>query len=254
MREFLEMCGGFVRLGLRSLGCIVPCKKDDVWIHLEEMIADAWHIVMITCFFTGGVLAMQSADAFIDINMSQATLFIPRIVTKSMLLELGPVFTALILAGRSGAGIAAQISSMNVSRQVHALRALAIDPVVFLVTPRVYAMLLGLPMLVILADLAGVFGGLLYCAGKLQMTAAVFLKEAADTVYLKDILGSLLKTLVWGGLIAVMGALHGLRARGGIVGVGQATRDTVVHSMILILISDFFLTRIFRIVLSYFIG
>ena len=254
MTYFLRLCGGFVRLATKALRRVWRCDAKDFWGHLEVMIVDAWHIVMITCFFTGGVLAMQSADAFIDINMSQATLFIPRIVTKSMLLELGPVFTALILAGRSGSGIAAQLSSMNVSRQIHALRALAIDPVTFLVTPRVLALAVGLPMLVLLADLAGIFGGFIFCVGKLHMTAVVFLNEAADTVYLKDILGSLLKALVWGVLIATMGCLHGLRARGGIVGVGQATRDTVVHSMTLILISDFFLTRIFRIALSVFIG
>lgn len=253
MEEFLKTCGGFVQLWARSLGRTFASNASDFWLHLEEIAVDAWHIVMITCFFTGGVLAMQSADAFADIHMEQATLFIPAIVTKSMLLELGPVFTALIIAGRSGAGIAAQISSMAVTKQVHALRALAIDPVVFLVTPRVLALMVGLPMLALLANLAGVFGGFLYCVGKLGMTAVVFLHASASTVYLKDILVSLCKSTVWGGVISVMGCLHGLRAHGGNVGVGRATRDTVVHSMILILISDFFLTRIFRILISMFL-
>ncbi len=252
MLEFIKNCGGFVRLGLTALGRTFRSDKDQFWLHLEEMAVDAWYIVMITCFFTGAVLAMQSGDAFIDIDMAEATSFIPRIVTKSMLLELGPVLTALIVAGRSGAGIAAQISSMTVTRQVHALRALAIDPIVFLVTPRAVALSIGLPLLSILSDLAGIFGGFLYCIWKLDMTAVVYLHTCADTVYLKDILMATSKCFVWGGLIAIMGCLHGINAQGGNVGVGQATRNTVVHSMILILISDFFLTRIFKIFLSLF--
>lgn len=251
-RELLLTTGGFLRLLVRALRSVPRCRSAQVWEHFEQIGVDSWHIVMITSFFTGGVLAMQSAAAFLDLDMRGAISFIPNIVCKSMVLELGPVFTALILAGRAGSGIAAQLSSMTVSRQVDALRALAIDPIGYLVTPRLIAFLLCLPLLTVLANFAGLFGGFMYATLKLGMGAGSYLQATAESLLLKDVLMSELKTLVWAGLIVVIGCLHGLRARGGIVGVGSATRNTVVHAMTLILISDFFLTRVFRIALSHF--
>ena len=250
--ERLETVGGFASLTVKSLGRTMRSDSAHFWNHFEELGADAWPIISVTAFFTGAVLALQTGIAFIDFEMRGAIVFIPKIVTKSMLLELGPVFTALVLAGRSGSGIGAQIASMNVSEQVNALRALAIDPITYLVTPRVLALMLALPCLAVLADLFGVVGGLAYCYSMLGMGATDYMHRALESVLLRDFLTSSFKCAIWGALIALIGSYQGLKASRGVVGVGQATRDTVVVCTILILISDFFLTRFLRIIIHTF--
>lgn len=250
MKSTLSTLGGYVSLTLRAISRSLQVDPRHLWLQVEELGVDAWLIVMVTAFFTGSVLALQTSIAFIDFGMGGATVFIPKIVTKSMVLELGPVFSALIVAGRSGAGIGAQVASMNVSEQINALRALAVDPITYLVTPRVLAMAFVMPLLTILADFAGMFGGLVYSFTKLDMQAMDYLSRALESVLLKDVLTSSLKAAAWGVLIAVIGCYQGLTAKQGVVGVGQATRRTVVICTISILVSDFFLTRIFRLVLS----
>jgi phospholipid/cholesterol/gamma-HCH transport system permease protein len=252
LREQVETVGGFTSLSIRAFARVRRSDPVHFWNHLEELGVDAWPIVSVTAFFTGAVLALQTGIAFIDFEMRSATVFIPKIVTKSMLLELGPVFSAMVLAGRSGSAIGAQIASMNVSEQVNALRALAIDPITYLVTPRVLALMLALPCLAVLADLFGVAGGLLYCFSMLDMSATDYMKRALESILLRDFLTSTFKCMIWGALIALIGAYQGLTARRGVVGVGQATRGTVVVSTILILISDFFLTRFLRIIFKTF--
>jgi phospholipid/cholesterol/gamma-HCH transport system permease protein len=252
LRENVETVGGFASLTGRAFGRSFRCDPAHFWEHFEELGVDAWPIVTTTAFFTGAVLALQTGIAFIDFGMRGATAFIPKIVTKSMLLELGPVFSALVLAGRSGSAIGAQIGSMNVSEQVNALRALAIDPITYLVTPRVLALTLALPCLAVLADVFGIAGGLLYCFSMLDMSATDYVKSALESILLRDFLTSSLKCAIWGALIALVGSYQGLSARRGVVGVGQATRGTVVTCTILILISDFFLTRLLRIIIKTF--
>lgn len=249
MVDFLKHLGGHTSLLMRALARTPRVDTRHLWIQVEELGVDAWLIVAITAFFTGSVLALQTSIAFIDFGMGSATIFIPKIVTKSMILELGPVFTALIVAGRSGAGIGAQVASMNVSEQINALRALAVDPITYLVTPRILAMAFVLPLLAVLANFAGIFGGMVYCLTKLGMTANQYTERVLDSILLRDFLTSGFKSMVWGMVIALVGCYQGLTARQGVVGVGTATRETVVHCTIIILISDFFLTRVFRLLL-----
>jgi len=246
----IKTVSGFASLGARAFARTFRADPAHFWNQFEELGADAWPIIATTAFFTGAVLALQTGIAFIDFDMRGATVFIPKIVTKSMLLELGPVFSALVLAGRSGSGIGAQIASMNVSEQVNALRALAIDPISYLVTPRVVALTLALPCLAVLADLFGVVGGLVYCFSMLDMSATDYMHRAIESVMMRDFVTSSFKCAIWGAMIALIGSYQGLKARRGVVGVGQATRDTVVISTILLLISDFFLTRFLRIVVK----
>jgi phospholipid/cholesterol/gamma-HCH transport system permease protein len=249
MRSQVETVGGFTSLTLRALRRSSRCNRHHFYLQFEELGVDAWIIVSITAFFTGAVLALQTGIAFIDFEMRGATVFIPKIVTKSMLLELGPVFSALVLAGRSGSAIGAQIASMNVSEQVNALRALAIDPVVYLVTPRILALTIALPCLAVLADLFGIFGGMVYCFFMLDMSASDYVHRSLESLLARDFLTSTIKCAIWGALIAAVGCYQGLVARRGVVGVGQATRGTVVVCTILILVSDFFLTRFLRIII-----
>ena len=248
--EQIETVGGFASLATKSFARTLRSDVAHFWNHFEELGVDAWPIISVTAFFTGAVLALQTGIAFIDFDMRGAIVFIPKIVTKSMLLELGPVFSAMVLAGRSGSAIGAQIASMNVSEQVNALRALAIDPLAYLVTPRVIALALALPCLAVLADLFGVCGGLVYCFTMLGMSGTDYMHRALESVLLRDFLTSSFKCAIWGATIALIGSYQGLKARRGVVGVGQATRDTVVVSTILILISDFFLTRFLRILIQ----
>jgi phospholipid/cholesterol/gamma-HCH transport system permease protein len=238
---------------MRSIGKSLSCDPAHVWQHFEELGVDAWAIVWVTAFFTGAVLALQTGIAFIDFEMRGAVVFIPKIVTKSMILELGPVFSALVLAGRSGSAIGAQVASMNVSEQVNALRALAIDPLQYLVTPRIIALTVALPCLAIGADLFGIFGGLLYCNSMLGMSAVDYMKRAIDSLLLRDVVTSSFKCAIWGMIIAAVGCYQGLKARRGVVGVGEATRGTVVICTLLILVSDFFLTRFLRIIIKLFL-
>jgi len=245
--------GGFSSLTGRALSRTFRCDANHFWLHLEELGVDAWPIIGITAFFTGAVLALQTGIAFIDFDMRSATAFIPKIVTKSMVLELGPVFSALVLAGRSGSAIGAQVASMNVSEQVHALRALAIDSITYLVTPRILALGLALPCLAILADLLGIVGGLAYCWGMLDMTSGEYIRRVLESLLMRDVLTSTFKCAIWGAVIASVGCYMGLTARRGVVGVGQATRGTVVISTIIILVSDFFLTRFLRIIIKTFV-
>ena len=246
--EQVETVSGFASLSVRAFSRTLKSDAAHFWNHFEELGADAWPIISVTAFFTGAVLALQTGIAFIDFEMRGAVVFIPKIVTKSMLLELGPVFSALVLAGRSGSGIGAQIASMNVSEQINALRALAIDPLTYLVTPRVLALTLALPCLAVLADLFGMMGGLVYCFSMLDMSATDYMHRALESVLLRDFLTSSFKCAIWGALIALIGSYQGLKAQRGVVGVGQATRNTVVVSTIMILISDFFLTKFLRII------
>jgi phospholipid/cholesterol/gamma-HCH transport system permease protein len=251
--ERLETVGGFSSLVRRAFARTFRSDPNHFWLHLEELGVDAWPIIGITAFFTGAVLALQTGIAFIDFDMRGATMFIPKIVTKSMVLELGPVFSALVLAGRSGSAIGAQVASMNVSEQVHALRALAIDSISYLVTPRILALALALPCLAVLADLLGIVGGLVYCWSMLDMSSGEYIRRVLESLLLRDLLTSTIKCSIWGAVIAAVGCYMGLKARRGVVGVGQATRGTVVVSTIIILISDFFLTRFLRIIIKAFV-
>jgi phospholipid/cholesterol/gamma-HCH transport system permease protein len=203
-------------------------------------------LVIITSIFTGGVTAVQAAY--------QLKEFIPQLylgtaIYKSVVIELGPVLTALVVGGRVGASIAAELGTMRVTEQIDAMEAMAIDPVRYLAMPRLVAALVMLPALTVFADALAIGGGMLVANVSLGVSPKTFVEGMRMFFAAQDVYGGLIKAVVFGGLIALMGTAAGLRARGGAVGVGMAATRAVVTSCVLILIGDYVLaTVLFRII------
>ena len=199
-------------------------------------------ITIITALFTGMVLALQTAHT---LGIYGAKMLIADAVSLSIVRELGPVLTALLVAGRVGAGITAEIGTMAVTEQVDAIRALGASPVQKLVVPKVLATLIMLPALTILADFIGIFGGMIISVKDLGQTAGYYTQHVISALSFDDIFSGVGKTVFFAGFIAIIGCYNGLNAKGGADGVGRATTSTVVTASILILISNFFLTKLF---------
>jgi phospholipid/cholesterol/gamma-HCH transport system permease protein len=204
-------------------------------------------IAGVVAFFVGMIIALQMAYQMVQLS---AEMYIPNIVAVSLTRELAPVLTALIVAGRIGAGIAAEIGSMTVTEQVDALRAFAVNPVKYLVVPRFLALVLMLPVLTMLADIIGIWGGYMICVHKLHIAEAMFWKMTFKALALKDIVTGLVKTIFFGMIIAIVGCHQGLSVRGGAEGVGKATTTAVVRSFILIIMTDCVITFVFYFLLN----
>lgn len=198
-------------------------------------------IILLTGLFTGGVLALQTSSTLKTFGATGVT---GQLVMTSMVREMGPVLASLMLAGRVGSAIAAELGSMVVSEQVDAMRALGTDPIKKLVWPRVFALMVMTPALTILADMVGAFGGWLVASALMNVASSVYISSAKDALTYNDIIGGLVKPTVFGLIIAIVSCRSGLRTYGGTVGVGRSTTQAVVLSDILILASDFFLARI----------
>ncbi len=197
-------------------------------------------IVLITALFTGMVLALQTGFALARFG---AKPYVGTVVGLSLVRELAPVLTALMVGGRVGAGITAELGAMQVTEQVDAIRSLGADPVQKLVLPRVIAATLALPMLTVLANLLGVLGGLVISATQFQIAPNFYLQTILNIVTIEDFLSGVGKTIVFGWIIAMVACFQALETTGGTVGVGRATTRTVVVASISVLISDFFLTQ-----------
>ncbi|MEI6437943.1 MAG: ABC transporter permease [Candidatus Omnitrophota bacterium] len=202
----------------------------------------SFFISSLVAFFVGMIIALQMAYMMVRLS---AEIYIPNVIAVSLTRELGPVLTALIVAGRIGAGITAEIGAMTVTEQVDALRAFAVDPVRYLVVPRFLALVLMLPILTLFAVLVGITGGFLICSLKLSINAHTYWSMVADSLAIKDALTGLLKPLFFGMIIAIVGCFEGLNVRGGADGVGKATTVSVVRSFIFIIMFDCFFTFIF---------
>lgn len=198
-------------------------------------------IIILTGTFTGMVLALNSANALQKFGVQNVT---GQLVATSLIRELGPVLTSLMLAGRVGSGIAAELGSMLVSEQIDAMRALGTDPIKKLVTPRIVALVLMAPALTVICDFVGAMGGLLISTTMLHQSASVFLSSAMEAVNYNEILGGLIKPTVFGFIIAVIGCHKGLSTKGGTVGVGRSTTESVVNASILIIAVDFLLSKV----------
>jgi phospholipid/cholesterol/gamma-HCH transport system permease protein len=199
-------------------------------------------ISSLVALFIGMIIALQMAYMMIRLS---AEIYIPNVIAVSLTRELGPVLTALIVAGRIGAGITAEIGSMVVTEQVDALKAFAVDPVRYLVVPRFLALVVMLPVLTVFAVLVGIFGGFLICHYKLDISFHMYWQMVFDSLAIKDIVTGLLKTVVFGMIIAIVGCREGLAVRGGADGVGRATTMSVVRAFIFIIMADCFFTFVF---------
>ncbi|HEX6441477.1 MAG TPA: ABC transporter permease [Stellaceae bacterium] len=199
-------------------------------------------VVGLTALFTGMVLALQSYTGFSRFNAESA---VATVVVLSVTRELGPVIAGLMVAGRVGAAMAAEIGTMRVTDQIDALTTLSTDPLRYLVLPRLVAGLIALPFLVLVADIIGVFGGFLVGAYKLNFNPVSYLIQTGEHLETMDVVSGLIKAAVFGFVITLMGCYHGYQSRGGAAGVGQATTHAVVSASILILVLDYVLTAVF---------
>ncbi|MDX1997376.1 MAG: ABC transporter permease [Thermoanaerobaculia bacterium] len=213
------------------------------WFRQAELIGvRSLGVASITTVFTGMVLALQTAYSLPDIGVKY---YIGAVVSKSLVRELGPVLVALIVGGRVGAGMTAELGTMKVTEQIDAMRSMAADPVAKLVVPKMAATLVMLPTLAVLGNVLGILGGLFIAATQLNISGSFYLNDVLTTLTFNDVISCLGKSLAFAYFIALVGCYNGLRVTGGADGVGRATTDTVVQASILILVSDFFLTKLF---------
>lgn len=199
-------------------------------------------VVALTAVFSGAVIALQSYSGFSRFNAQSAT---AGIVVLSVVRELGPVLAGLMVAGRVGAAMAAELGTMRVTDQIDALVTLSTDPMKFLVAPRLIAGVLAVPLLVVVADLLGVLGGFLVATAHLGFSPDAYLASTVSFVQVSDVVVGLAKAAVFGFVVALMGCYHGYRSRGGAEGVGAATTAAVVSASILVLAFDYLLTEMF---------
>lgn len=216
-----------------------PSEIRNIVKQMEEVGIKSIPVVLVTATFTGMVLALQSYSGF---QRFQATSFVGSVVALSITRELGPVFAGLMVSGRVGASMAAELGTMKVTEQIDALVTLATNPVKYLVVPRVVAATLVLPVLVIFADLVGILGGYFVSVYLLGANPYVYSEKTFQYLELRDIYTGLVKASVFGLLIALISCYHGFIAQGGAEGVGRATTRAVVTSSMMVLISDYFMT------------
>ncbi len=242
--RFFEVTG---RLTLFALTAIAHCVRPPFYPRLigRQMIEIGYYslpVVGLTAIFTGMVLALQSYTGFARFSAESA---VPNVVVVSMTRELGPVLAALMVAGRVGAAMAAEIGTMRVTEQIDALDTLATNPFKYLIAPRLIAGLTMMPLLVAVADVIGVFGGYVVSIYKLGFNPYVYLKHTIDFVEVQDVVSGLVKAGVFGFLVTLMGCYHGYNSRGGAQGVGAATTNAVVSASILILSVNYLITEMF---------
>jgi len=236
VQDYVRLCIAAVR------GCTSrPFYWHDVVEQFEAIGLGSLTVVILTGFFTGAVLALQSG---MTLDQFGARPFVGRLISASMIKELGPVLTGLMLAGRVGSGIAAELGSMVVTDQIHALRALGTDPIRKLVVPRVLAGFFMAPVLTVIADAVGVVGGWLIAVYQLRVASSLYWSSIVEGLYIQDAWMGLIKPFILGFVIVTVGCHVGLRTQGGTQGVGRATTNAVVAASVMVIAVDFFVTRL----------
>jgi phospholipid/cholesterol/gamma-HCH transport system permease protein len=245
-RVFLAFLGAAGRLALFALNAMSHCLRPPFYprLVLRQLVDIGYYslpVVGLTALFTGVVLALQTHTGFSRINAEGA---VALVVVLSVTRELGPVIASLMVAGRIGAAMAAEIGTMRVTDQIDALSTLSTNPYKYLVVPRLIAGTIAMPLLVVIADIIGVFGGFLVGVYKLDFNPGSYIGQTADYLHSDDVVSGLVKAAVFGFTIALMGCYHGYHSRGGAEGVGTATTYSVVSASIMILLLDSALTSV----------
>ncbi len=254
MINFLETIGKYVIRAIEEMGQILilfinaviwtfrpPWRVRAIIKQMESVGVDSLFVVLLTGAFTGGVFTLQVYYGF---SMFGAESMVGSTVTLAMTRELGPVLTALMVTGRSGSGIAAELGTMRVTEQIDALYVMAANPVKYLVVPRILAGIVMLPLLTAISDFVGVIGGYIVGVKLLGVNSGLFIGKIIEYVDLSDIFNGLFKSAVFGGILALIGCYKGFYAKGGAEGVGRATTEAVVLASVLILVSDYIMTAI----------
>jgi phospholipid/cholesterol/gamma-HCH transport system permease protein len=244
LRNFLLQLGSIGVLTRDFFRYLVrrPFETDLFVEQLDSIGVRSLNIVNLTAIFTGMVLSLQLGTFLTRFG---AKIYVGRIMGLTLFREMGPVLTALMIGGRVGAGISAELGSMQVTDQIDAIRSLAANPIKKLVVPRVLAAIVILPILTLLADAIGLFGGLVIGVTQLGVEGAFFYNSVMRNLDLGDILTGLIKAILFGYLIATIACFSGLNASGGADGVGRATTKAVVTAAISVLVADFFMTKLF---------
>ncbi len=246
--RFFTYIGGLVILLVKTVFWVFipPLRKWQILEQMSRIGVASFPIIFLISLFTGVVLALQSAY---QMQKVAAEMYIASLVALSLTRELGPVLTALIVAGRCGAAITAELGTMTVTEQVEALETLSANPVHYLVVPRFIALLVMVPLLTIFADFFGMVGGYLIGVGKLNITHAMYMKMTFEPLALKDVTTGLIKSISFAVIICVISCFEGINSEGGAEGVGRATTSSVVRSFILIIVADCFFTALFYFIL-----
>ncbi|MEK6682259.1 MAG: ABC transporter permease [Nitrospirota bacterium] len=241
--SLIEEMGRIMMFFIETVGWIFrpPLNLRNIFKQMVEIGVNSAGVVIIMASFTGMVLALQSYTGFKRFN---AESLVGTVVALSMTRELGPVLTGLIVAGRAGASMAAELGTMRVTEQIDALATMATNPIKFLAVPRFLAGLIMLPLLTVISNVLGIFGGYLVGVKVLDANPTVYMRRTFDYLEVDDIYSGLFKAAIFGMVIAVISCYKGFYAGGGAEGVGKATTGAVVISMMMILISDYFLTAI----------
>jgi len=219
--------------GLRSFGLVIR--------QMHAIGVGSLWLVGVVSVFTGAVAAVQAAYQFSTVVPLK---YIGSVILRSVIIELGPVLTALIVGGRVGSSIAAELGTMKVTEQIDALRAMAINPVRYLVVPRVIAAFIMLPVMTIFSDAIAIFGGWVVATTSIGMSSHTYTQSLKDFFLIKDFMSGLIKAFFFGGIIGTMGCYYGFATEGGAEGVGIATTRAVVASCVLVLISDYVLANV----------
>lgn len=236
-QEFFELCRVSVAALFKK-----PRYIGEMVFQMDSIGVGSIPIIILTGLFTGMVFALQLSYL---LSRFGATMYVGMAVSLSMVKELGPVLSSLMVAGRVGSGIAAEIGSMVDTEQLDAMKVEGSDPIKKLVVPRMVACMLMLPMLTVITDVIGVTGGFLIAASQYKIDSTFYWTSVFDALKYMDVVVGVIKPVFFGFIIAMVGSFMGLTTHGGTVGVGRSTTESVVFSSILILVSDFFITKLF---------
>ncbi len=236
VQEYVRLCGAIARASVTR-----PFYFHDVVEQFDVIGVGSLTVVLLTGLFTGAVMALQSG---LTLDQFGARSVVGRLVSATMVKELGPVLTALMVTGRVGSGIAAELGSMMVTDQINALRALGTDPVRKLAVPRVLAGLVMVPVLTVIANTVGMVGAWLIAVFQLRVASSVYWNSVVDGLYMEDVWMGIIKPFFLGFVIVSIGCHVGLRARGGTQGVGRATTNAVVAGSVAVLAVNFFVTKL----------
>lgn len=241
---YIDYTGAITKLFFQTIYWmfVPPFKRERTFAQAQKIGVESLSIVSLVAFFIGVILALQTAY---QMQKLSSEIYIANIVALSLVRELGPVITSLIVAGRCGAAITAELGTMKVTEQIDALETLGTSPVKYLVVPRLLAFTFMLPILTLYANIIGIVGGYLICVYRLGIRGGMYWYMTFHSLQIKDLTTGLIKTIVFGMIIAMVGCLEGMRVEGGAEGVGKATTKSVVTSFILIIAADCVFTAIF---------